>query len=87
MRFSVSSLTKCELMINKFRSIGLTIVIFGALFLIITAWLASHVPSEAGIYYILGNEITATSYLPFMIIGIMLFVVGFAVMFGLKTKQ
>ena len=74
-------------MTNKFRSIGLTIVIFGALFLIVTAWLASHVPSEAGVYFILGNEINATSYLPFMIISVMLFVVGFAVMFGLKTKQ
>jgi hypothetical protein len=74
-------------MANKFRSIGLTIVIFGALFLIVTAWLASHVPSEAGIYFILGNEITTTSYLPFMIISVILFVVGFAVMFGLKTKQ
>jgi hypothetical protein len=74
-------------MANKFRSIGLTIVIFGALFLIVTAWLASHVPSEAGIYFILGNEITPTSYFPFMIISVILFVVGFAVIFGLKTKQ
>ncbi len=74
-------------MVNKFRSIGLTIVIFGAFFLIVTAWLASHVPSEAGVYFILGNEITATSYLPFMIASVILFVVGLAVMFGLKTKQ
>jgi len=74
-------------MANKFRSIGLTIVIFGALFLIVTVWLSSHVPSEAGVYFILGNEITGTSYFPFMIASVILFIVGFAVMLGLKTKQ
>jgi hypothetical protein len=74
-------------MANKYRSIGLTIVIFGALFLIIAAWLASHVPTEAGTYLILGNEITATSYLPFLVVSVALFVFGFAVMVWLKNKQ
>ena len=73
-------------MVNNFRSIGLTIVIFGALFLIVAAWLASHAPSEAGVYLILGNEIKATSYLPFLIVSVILFVVGFSVMFRLKAK-
>jgi len=73
-------------MVDKYRSIGLTIVIFGALFLIVSAWLASHAPNEANTYFIVGNEITATSYLPFLIASIILFVVGFTVIFGLKNR-